>query len=116
MSQLSEAKPEHVLCRAYGHAWKPTLVKVTANARGKVIEYRPHLVCVRCETLRVQILSARGEIGGNRYVYPEGYLQARGSAERFGRQEVRLEYLDRATRDGKGVLFETQTEPKRERA
>lgn len=97
MSGVSALSQEFLLCRAYGHAWRPTRVSVTTNTRNQPVEFRPHLMCDRCETFRVQILSPRGEIGGNRYSYPEGYAQKGKS--RFDRQDVRLEVLNRSADD-----------------
>jgi len=94
MSRLSEADEAHLLCRTLGHAWKPTMVKTTKGPRGRIIEYRPHLVCDRCDTLKVMIMAANGDLGGSRYVYPEGYLQ-RGDDARWGRTEVRTEFVRR---------------------
>lgn len=96
MKTLEQMKRSYLICRAYGHSWDPQTVKVTTNSRGEPIEYRSHLHCVRCGTVRVQKMTPRGDLGGNRYQYAEGYLQPRNAEDRFVRQDVRVEFINRA--------------------
>lgn len=88
-----ETDSKFILCRAYGHAWAPIVVRYTTNSRNEIIEYRPHLECARCKATRVQVLSYDGGIVGNRYRYPDGYLQPKD--RRGSRLDVRNEFLYR---------------------
>lgn len=57
-------------CRELGHNWRPLAASYDTQAR--VFDRR--LRCPTCRTERVQVLSRRGEVVSNRYVYPKGYL------------------------------------------
>lgn len=84
----------HVLCRTYGHAWRPVNVTRTLSSRGRPIEYRAYLRCSRCDSNRIQRLDANGDIIGNTYRYPEGYVK-RPDEGRITRADARHEYLSR---------------------
>lgn len=69
--QFAEGLSDKALhCRELGHNWRP-LTAVWDRTAG-VFDRR--LRCPTCRTERVQILSKRGEVVSNRYVYPKGYL------------------------------------------
>jgi hypothetical protein len=57
-------------CRELGHNWRP--LTATYDRTAHVFDRR--LRCPTCRTERVQMLSQRGEVLSNRYVYPKGYL------------------------------------------
>jgi hypothetical protein len=57
-------------CRELGHNWRP----LTATWDPKARVFDRSLRCPSCQTIRRQVLSQRGEVLGNRYEYPPGYL------------------------------------------
>jgi|KBSMisStandDraft_5_1062788.scaffolds.fasta_scaffold38380_3 hypothetical protein len=81
-------------CRELGHNWRPMTASFDAKAR--VFDRR--LRCSTCRTERVQMLSNRGEVLANRYIYPKGYL-AQSLSEHPGigamRATFRLEAVHR---------------------
>jgi len=94
-----EAEPERtpadlsnpmVTCRAYGHAWEPTLPdeEDRAPAFGVLVLMK----CLRCESLRRDLVARHsGAVRSRSYVYPEGFHLA----GRHERGEFRAEWLDR---------------------
>jgi hypothetical protein len=57
-------------CRELGHNWRP----LAASWDRKAGVFDRRLRCPTCRTERVQVLSKRGEVVSNRYVYAKGYL------------------------------------------
>lgn len=96
----------HVLCRTYGHTWRPVNVVRTLNSRGEPIEYRAYLHCDRCDSNRTQRLDGHGDILGNTYRYADGYSK-QPDEERITRHDARQEYLSRL---GSGIHTTYETE------
>ncbi|WNN95713.1 hypothetical protein SEA_DIMINIMUS_3 [Mycobacterium phage Diminimus] len=79
-------KPQHRMCRVFGHAWDYTTVKKEGVA------YIQGLICIRCSTERfLRIHSRTGETKGSRYSYADGYLfKGGGALTPTERSELRL--------------------------
>lgn len=60
----------HLLCRDFGHSWRPWDVEYIPQRR----QYVEALVCARCETVRRRLLDGDGALLANSYSYPDGYL------------------------------------------
>lgn len=83
-------------CRELGHAWRPHTASWNADSRS----FDRTLRCTRCRTLRVEVLSPRGEVLSRHYVYPESYLAANlGRITGTGRDVLRRESLSRQLGD-----------------
>ena len=68
-----DGMPEsHILCRDYGHSWRPHTVSELAKGAG----YEQTLKCQRCRTMRRRVLDRYGTQLTNNYVYADGYLVA----------------------------------------
>src|SRR5262245_10436346 len=80
-------------CRELGHLWRP----YTASFSTHEGVYHRSLRCSRCRTERVQVLSDKGTVLSNGYVYPDGYLHAgMGRIAGDARDVLRLESLQRS--------------------
>lgn len=93
---LSDA---HLLCRDFGHTWKPWTAEWIPQRR----QYVESLVCTRCTTVRRRLLDEYGAMLGNSYTYADGY-QVHGVGRLSGddRNDLRLAGLQavmRATSD-----------------
>lgn len=64
--------PTQRLCRDLMHAWQPS----TALRVGR--EYVRELRCIRCGTVKVQVLNLDGYILSSKYLYPAGYVNPGG--------------------------------------
>src|SRR5664279_205658 len=85
-----ELSNSFLLCRELGHNWKPSHASRVART------FERTLRCPRCKTLRVEVLSLRGEVLHKRYEYTEGYLSGKlGRIIQDGRDALRLESLSR---------------------
>lgn len=84
-------------CRELGHVWRPSTVTHDTSAR----VYDRRLRCTSCHTVRVQILSERGHVVGNRYVYPDGYLASGVEGIGQSRDLFRLEAVQRFLEAGR---------------
>lgn len=82
-------RPDHRMCRVYGHAWDYTTAKRLGG------EYVQGLVCIRCSTERFMKIDSRsGETKGSRYAYADGYLfHGGGALTPQERSELRLEEI-----------------------
>lgn len=79
-------------CRELGHTWRPLVARWEAESRS----FHRRLRCAKCKTERVQLLSARGHVVSNHYVYPDGYLAKHVEGGLTGRRDVyRLEAVIR---------------------
>jgi len=79
-------------CRELGHTWRPMTARWEAESRS----FHRRLRCSKCRTERVQLLSARGHVVSNHYVYPDGYLAKNVEGGLSGRRDVyRLEAVIR---------------------
>lgn len=67
---LSAMPDSHLLCRDFGHGWRPWSAEWIPQRR----QYAEHLVCTRCQTVRTRLLDEWGAQLGQGYTYPEGYL------------------------------------------
>jgi hypothetical protein len=67
---LGDMSDSHLLCRDFGHAWRP----YTAHWIPQRQQYQEGLRCTRCKTVRLRLISDSGELLANRYVYADGYL------------------------------------------
>jgi len=82
-------------CRELGHVWRPLTASWEAEARA----FHRRLRCSSCRTERVQVLSARGGVLTNRYVYPAGYLATHVDGMTGARDLFRLEAIIRTLDD-----------------
>jgi hypothetical protein len=82
-------------CRELGHVWRPLAATWDADARA----FDRRLRCSSCRTERVQILSMRGGVLSNRYVYPDGYLAKNVEGMTGSRDLFRLEAVLRTLDD-----------------
>jgi hypothetical protein len=81
-------------CRELGHVWRPLTVSWDSSAQA----YDRRLRCASCRTVRVQVVTGKGHVLSNRYIYAEGYLASgvtigRGDRDTF-RREALTRYLD----------------------
>lgn len=67
---LAALTDEHLLCRDFGHSWRPWTAEWIPQRR----QYVEALACVRCATVRRRLLDEWGALLGNVYTYSEGYL------------------------------------------
>lgn len=82
-------------CRELGHVWRPLVATWEADARA----FHRRLRCASCRTERVQVLTARGHVVSNRYVYPDGYLATHVLGMTGARDTFRLEAILRTLDD-----------------
>jgi hypothetical protein len=83
-------------CRELGHVWRPLAASWDPDARA----FDRRLRCASCRTERVQVLTARGAVVSNRYVYATGYLASHVEGGVAGRRDVfRLEAIIRTLDD-----------------
>ena len=102
-SAIGHMSDSQLQCRDFGHSWRPYTVEYVAQRR----QYLEALRCSRCRTMRVRLLGERGELLGNRYIYPDGYLAVgMGRLDSDDRDAVRLASLQ--------VLLEQQGASKRQ--
>jgi hypothetical protein len=76
----------YLLCRDVKHAWD---IEGYWRERGGQVRRKLH--CLRCETTRTDVWTAKGGRLRNQYVYPEGYRLAGG----IDLKSVRVEELRR---------------------
>lgn len=87
---LSRMADDHLMCRDFGHMWRPFQARYIAQRK----HYEERLQCPRCKTVRVRLLTNRGEQLANHYVYPEGYaMKGYGRLTGTDRDAVRLASL-----------------------
>lgn len=82
-------------CRELGHTWRPLVASYEPEARA----FHRRLRCSSCRTERVQVLSARGGVLSNHYVYPDGYLATHVIGMTGARDLFRLEAILRTLPD-----------------
>lgn len=88
---IANMSDSQLQCRDFGHGWRPYTVEWVPQQR----HYLEALRCTRCRTMRVRVLGQSGELLGNRYVYPDGYLVAgAGRLEQSDRDAMRLASLE----------------------
>jgi hypothetical protein len=86
---------DHLLCRDFGHNWRPWTAQWVPQHR----HYVESLVCTRCETTRHRQLDEWGGRLGNTYTYPDGYLlQNVGRLTEDDRNGIRLAGLQAVIR------------------
>lgn len=89
---------EHLLCRDFGHSWRPWAAEWIPQRR----QYAEALVCSRCTSVRHRLLDEYGALLGNSYTYAEGYLvHGLGRLTGDDRNDLRLASL-RAVMDFTG--------------
>lgn len=90
----------HLLCRDFGHSWRPWTAEWIPQRR----QYLEALGCARCGTVRRRLLDEYGAMLGNSYTYSEGYLvHGVGRLTGDDRNDLRLAGLQavmRATGEG----------------
>lgn len=107
---LASMKGDHLLCRDFGHMWRPFQARYIPQRK----HYEERLKCGRCGTVRVRLLTHTGAQLGNHYVYPDGYaMNGYGRLSGTDRDAVRLASLQTVL-DLSGV--ETIDPRRRERA
>lgn len=78
---------EQLLCRDLQHSWTPR----TASRLPKRSGFIRELGCIRCGSLKEQVLDRDGYIVSTRMKYPEGYLRpGEGRLTRDDRAGLRL--------------------------
>lgn len=60
----------HLLCRDFGHSWRPWDAQWIPQRR----QYVEALLCSRCQTVRKRLLDEYGAQLGQSYTYADGYL------------------------------------------
>lgn len=70
VAALGAMADEHLLCRDFGHSWRPWAAEWVPQRR----QYAEALVCARCRSVRHRLLDEFGALLGNSYTYAEGYL------------------------------------------
>lgn len=78
-------------CRELGHVWRP----LTVSWDGGAAAYDRRLRCSSCRTVRIQVVTERGHVLSNRYVYADGYLAVGVEIGRGDRDTFRREALGR---------------------
>lgn len=78
-------------CRELGHHWRPLVATWEAESRS----FHRVMTCPSCHTERRQVLSARGGVLSNSYVYPRGYLATNVDGMTGARDVYRLEAVIR---------------------
>lgn len=87
MKRPWEPTEDQLLCRDLQHAWSPYTASRIPGGRG----YIRTLKCVRCGSLKTQILSKNGFIARSRMAYPDGYLRPNeGRLTRHDRAALRV--------------------------
>ena len=87
---LSTMSDDHLLCRDFGHMWRPFQARYIPQRK----QYEERLLCQRCKTVRVRLLTNTGAQLGNAYVYPDGYtMSGYGRLSGTDRDAVRLASL-----------------------
>lgn len=82
----------YLQCRELGHNWRPHTARWVQDQGC----YERVLRCVRCQTLRIQLLDQYGAIISSSYKHAEGYLhKGMGRIVGESRDIVRLESLTR---------------------
>jgi hypothetical protein len=66
---LSRMNDDHLLCRDFGHMWRPFQARYIPQRQ----HYEERLLCERCKTIRARLLTRTGAQLGNAYTYPDGY-------------------------------------------
>lgn len=82
-------------CRELGHTWRPLVATWEPESRS----FHRALRCPSCHTERRQVLSSRGHVVSNSYVYPKGYLATNVDGIVGGRDAFRLEAVIRTLDD-----------------
>lgn len=78
----------HLHCRELGHNWRPHAARRAEDGGS----FERVLRCVRCKTLRIQVLSIYGAVVSSHYEYPDGYIsKGLGRIVGDGRDRLRLE-------------------------
>lgn len=92
---IMEMTDDHLLCRDFGHSWRPYQVDRIAQRK----QWQETLLCQRCHTVRRRLLDFRGGMLANGYTYPEGYLvQGVGRLTGSDRDGLRLAGLQAVMR------------------
>jgi hypothetical protein len=95
---ISTMIDEHLICRDFGHSWRPWAAEWIPQRR----QYAEALVCSRCNSVRHRLLDEFGALLGNSYTYAEGYLvHGLGRLTGDDRNDLRLASL-RAVMDATG--------------
>lgn len=68
------ATTNYLECRADGHAWRRTHTGWMVEGRGRSVIYSKRLVCMRCETEKVDRRDWQFERMHPKIKYPEAYL------------------------------------------
>lgn len=99
VNTLDAYNQNYVWCRTFGHDWEEW--HTTHQPR---FGYYEPLYCPRCTTERLFTISMLGKVIARRYVYPEGYYNAKGITRQEFRQYMRsLQWFNQATKQGSGV-------------
>lgn len=68
---IDDIRDEYLACRDFGHAWRPSDVKIDRKYK----EIHRVFSCMHnCGTQRTQVLSPTGHIVRSYYTYPEDYV------------------------------------------
>lgn len=86
---VASVPDRYVACRTLGHAWDPSdrvvgAVPVSLSVLG--------CLCLRCTSMRLDGIDARGKVAYRRYQYADGYLRKKGQ-QKLTRIDYRLQML-----------------------
>lgn len=82
---------QYTECKTWGHAWEDF---DSADTPRGAFRYRETLRCIRCFTQRIFYLDAEGNPVSKRYIYANGYRDAKDT-EKPTRPEMRILLIKR---------------------
>jgi hypothetical protein len=86
---------EFLMCRDTLHAWDPYDAHISRGKTSRRKEIRQVLRCTRCQTLKTRTMTTAGELLGNSYTYPDGYLlKDHGALSPADRGWIRMRNLE----------------------
>jgi hypothetical protein len=99
MSTVNDIPEQYLECRDLMHSWQPYDAKMLRSPVTGQREIHRVLRCIRCQTLKTQRLTPRGDIIAHSYSYAEHYLLKGGRLPRAERGRLRRVNADRWIRE-----------------
>lgn len=73
-STIRQLDDDFLDCRDIGHAWAEASEDEIKEGGWKApFGWLRLFQCTSCQTIRLDVINAKGEIGHRRYIYPSGY-------------------------------------------